>query len=236
MAENIAIIIGNSEYKSSTLSNLEACTKDVDAMDELLAATHKVDNIISLKNASGDEITENLKQLTGSQSYGTILIYFSGHGHRDNKDTFYWTGKDFDTNQPNTTGVSHDVLIKFLRAAKCKNRVIIQDACYSGHALLKSSPENYSTEFGDILILSSSLASEETPAGRELSPFTDRFIEATCTAKTEGPVDYFDVIQKLKDLYLNIDDHNPHLAHQGPLDLRLCDDKAFFKRHKQKIY
>ncbi len=234
MPENVAIIIGNAEYESPDFGNLEACVKDVDAMEELLKATRRFDKIIPLKNVSGDDITEELKRLTGSQSYGTIFIYFSGHGHRDNKDTFYWTGRDFDTSQPNTTGVSHGVLISFLRAAKCTNRIIIQDACFSGHALLKSSTENYSAAFGDILILSSSLASEETPAGRELSPFTDRFIEASCTVKTKGPIDYFNVIQKLKDLYENITDHNPYLAYQGLITLGFCDNVTFLSDINKK--
>lgn len=234
MAENIAIIIGNAEYENSDFGNLKACVKDVDAMEELLKATHRFDKIIPLKNVSGDEITEELKRLTGSQSYGTIFIYFSGHGHRDSKNQFYWTGKDFDTSKPHTTGVSHEVLISFLRAAACKNRIVIQDACFSGSALLKSSTENYSTTFGDILMLSSSHASEETPAGLELSPFTDRFIEAASTAKTEGSIDYFDVIQKLKDLYEDIDDHNPYWTYQGSFKLAFCDDATFLSDINKK--
>lgn len=237
MTNSVAILIGVSEYNSALFDNLPACVNDVGDMHDLLSASKRFDDIIPLKNPTANQVQEKLKALAADgRNYGDILIYFSGHGTEDANE-FYWVTKDFNDKNPNVTGVSRTNLIEILRAIKADHKIIIQDACHSGQALLKQARNMPYSELGDVLFISSSSASEKTPAGVVLSPFTDKFIESACRVKTQGKVDYQDIINALKDKYLPETEALPHVAGQSSISVSFCDDAAWLEtiRDKYKI-
>lgn len=230
---NIAILIGIANYEAATLSSLPACARDVEAMQELLEATKRFDEIIAFKDAKSETVFGELKKLSENENLNEVFIYFSGHGIAD-ADDFFWATCDFAESSPNTTGIAQSSLFEILRSAKTDNVVIVQDACFSGRELIKGSVSEVVKGLGNILVLSSSLSHETTPSGVALSPYTDMFIEASVFSKLEGNIDYLDVLKKLKDIFRGNENHRPHFAGQSPVEVTFCDDASYLSPLRSK--
>ena len=212
---NIAILIGNSHYASQP--ELTCCATDVEAMAELLHATEKFDKLRKLTNASSDQIRAAVRhELEGTDSVDEFYFYFSGHGIHIKTDFFY-CGTEFDTARPNETGLSNTELHTLLRAHNPKLVVKVIDACNSGTTLIKADVALISDGKGvlnNVIQIASCQSSQFSLAGNPLSLFTKHFCQAACR-KESGPVYYTDIINTIRDDFLDDDDQTPHFVSQG---------------------
>ena len=233
MSQNVAFLIGVPNCKSHKFYDLPACDNDVEQMSDLIEATKRFNKIQKLIDYTSSEIQEALKSVGAqSEEIDEIFIYFTGHGHTS-EDDFYWVAKGFDVDSPRSTGVSEKSLMEILREIDAKHTIIVQDACFSGQALYKKTFAETLPPLSNLIKFSSSAANAETPAGVIVSPFTDHFIEAASTAKSEGVVDYLAVTQKLNDL-LEKDQLKPHLGYQGTSKQIFCDDASYLAKIRAK--
>ena len=76
---NIAVLIGNTDYK--LLNKLECCSADVQAMQELLAATGRFDGIEVILNSDSAHLKERIRAVIDAhKSISEIFFYYTGHG------------------------------------------------------------------------------------------------------------------------------------------------------------
>ena len=227
MAQNIAILIGNSEY--SKLSNLNCCVADVKRMKELLDATEKFGQIVELVNNSSSEAVDIIREIaTEDGEVGEVFFYFSGHGV-SNEDDFFMCFRDFSDTNPNTTGISRANLLALLRQFDAALVVAVFDACEAGRNLIKSEngPLNREIKSGisSYIQISSCLDTQYSIADIELSCFTHEFVHA-CLAKDTGAIYYTDVENALRDAFLNNPVQTPHFIRQGTGQEKFCTDAS----------
>ncbi len=211
---NTAILVGNSQYRA--LSALRCCHDDLVAMRELLEATEKYADLKVVENADADELKFKLRTaIDNIQSKEELFFYFTGHGFQQD-DEFYFCAKNFDSNRPNETGLSTNELHTILRPADADLVVKVIDACNSGTLLVKADGAFQSYQkhgFNNLIQISSCRQSQSSLTGEPLSVFTEKF-RAAALRKTEGVVYYTDIVNTLRDEFLQNSDQTPFFVFQ----------------------
>ena len=186
-------------------------------MKELLEATGRFENIELILNSDSSQLKERLRAVVdGHESIGEIFFYFTGHGFQREAE-FFFCATDFNAKRPNETGLSISELHVLLRTPEADLVVKVIDACNSGALLIKSDgsflPVN-KQGFKNLIQISSCLDSQNSLSGNPLSVFTEKF-RAASLRKTEGIVYYTDIINALRDDFLDNHDQTPHFVSQG---------------------
>jgi hypothetical protein len=211
---NVAVLIGNTDYK--LLNKLECCSADVEAMQGLLAATGRFDNIEVILNSDSAHLKERVRTVIDAhKSISEIFFYYTGHGFMRGPE-FYYCATDFDDKRPNETGIANSELHVLLRSLEADLVVKVIDACSSGALLIKSDGAFLPVDkgaFKNILQIASCLDSQSSLTGDPLSLFTEKF-RGAALRKTEGVVYYTDIISALRDDFLENNDQTPHFVSQ----------------------
>lgn len=212
---NIAILIGNSEYE--TLSALPCCEADVLAVKELVEATEKFESIEVISNSASSQLKDRVRcAFDNHRPIGEVFLYYTGHGFLHETE-FFFCATNFDIKRPNETGLSNSELHVLLRSLDAELVVKVIDACNSGTLLVKSNHSFFPTSkqgFRNLIQIASCLDSQNALTGNPLSVFTDKFRTAALR-KIEGVVYYTDIIDALRDEFLDSDSQTPHFVSQG---------------------
>jgi len=129
MGTRKAVVIGINDYPNG--ANLHGAVRDAKAISGILerngdgSKNFDVKPYINVKTAN-DLI--GLVNIAFQGDHDISLLYFSGHGYADSKDTYLVT-PDY---QPLTPGVSMELILKTARESGSRNNVIILDCCHSG--------------------------------------------------------------------------------------------------------
>ena len=223
---NTAILVGNSQYKN--LGELSCCSKDLEVMRELLEATNKYSDIEVVENTDADDLKSRIRaifdKITPTEE---LFFYFTGHGYMQD-DKYYHCATNFNSNNPNTTGLSLEELHDLLKLPNANLVVKVIDTCHSGMSLIKADYENYHQAqqkhaFKNLIQISSSLQSQYSFTGEAISVFTEKF-RASALRKDEGVVYYMDIMSTLKDEFIQDDDQIPHFVSQGTGREQFVDD------------
>lgn len=221
---NAAILVGNTHYQN--LAKLECCRDDVLAIEKLLKATEKYEEITVIENVEADVLKLQLRAAIDKvRSPEELLFYFTGHGHQDETDFFFCT-TNFDSKRPNETGISTNELHTLLKLADAKLVVKVIDACNSGTLLVKSENgwiRHNKDGFKNLIQIASCLDSQNSLTGNPLSLFTEKFRDAVLR-KTEGIVFYTDIINTLRDEFINNNSQTPFFVSQGTGREQFVDD------------
>ena len=211
---NTAVLVGNSEYDS--LNTLSCCHDDLVAMKELLEATEKYSEIEVIENNNADELKSKMRDaIDKTPSTEELFFYFTGHGYLQ-EDEFYYCATDFNPKQPYVTGLSNNELHTLLRLANADIVVKVIDACNSGTLLIKSENEFVSNEkhgFKNLIQISSCLQSQNSLTGEPLSIFTEKF-RASTLRKKKGTVYYTDIVNSVKDAFIQNNEQTPFFVFQ----------------------
>ncbi|MEH2114771.1 caspase, EACC1-associated type [Nostoc sp.] len=134
----VALLIGVSEYEPS-LTPLPAAARDVEAMQRVLVHPEigGFDDVTLLLNPQQYVMQEAIETLfVGRQRDDLVLLFFSGHGIKDENGRLYFTAR-------NTRKTDKGVLVKattvpatfvheVMSNSRCKREVVILDCCFSG--------------------------------------------------------------------------------------------------------
>jgi hypothetical protein len=212
---NVAILAGNTEYQR--LGTLECCKEDLAAVRELLEATGKFDSIELLLNQDSSQLKDGIRASVDAHgSIDEVFFYFTGHGYQHEAE-FFFCATNFDASRPNETGLSNTELHTLLKSTEAELVVKVIDACSSGALLLKSDGSFLPTNkqgFKNLIQIASCLDSQNSLTGDPLSLFTDKFRTAALR-KCEGTVYYTDIIDALRDEFLDNNNQTPHFVSQG---------------------
>lgn len=125
-----AVVIGINEYPEAPLT---ACVSDAKALADLLRShgdgSPNFDVVVYQDVQSRSELTGIIHNLFKGDN-DMALLYFSGHGSKDERDTYLVTPDAESYSQ----GLSFTELLIMANESKSKNRVMILDCCYSGAA------------------------------------------------------------------------------------------------------
>lgn len=135
----VALLIGVSEYESPHLKPLPAVTQDIEGMQRVLQDQEigGFDDVKTLTNPDPVAMQEAIQILfSNSQKNDLVLLYFSGHGIRDDSGRLYFatriTRKNEQGELSKASTVSADYLHDIIKDSRSKRQVIILDCCFSG--------------------------------------------------------------------------------------------------------
>ncbi len=97
MAGKYALLIGNTQYDDSTLSRLTSPSGDVQELASVLRLPDigVFDDVTTLLNASSDTVRKQIATFFDQKAPDDLLLlYFSGHGVRDDNGKLYFAVRD----------------------------------------------------------------------------------------------------------------------------------------------
>jgi Caspase domain len=212
---SIAFLIANAKYERQ--DDLPCCLEDLAAVKALIESIGQHNDVKAMADVNANHMRDEIrKTLEANEKIEEIFFYFSGHGTQIGKE-FYYCGTTFDNERPNQTGLSHSQLHDMFRSAEPDLLVKVVDSCASGTLLVKDDRDPLPAKkdgFRNVIQLSSCLDEQSSFGGDPLSSFTRSFCVA-CLTKADGPIYYSDVINTLRDAYLENEDQTPHFVSQG---------------------
>lgn len=207
--EKVALLVGVSEYEPG-LNPLPAAVNDLDAMREVLVHPEiggfSDINVKVLKNPDRQMVEEAIYTLfSDRQRDDLLLLYFSGHGIKDDTGTLYLatrsTRKSSNGELIIPTAVSSNFIHERMSRSRSKRQVVILDSCYSGAFAEGLSAKDdgmidirnqLGGEGRAVLTSSSSIQYSFEQNGERLSLYTRFLIEGIKTG--EADIDEDDVI------------------------------------------
>ena len=136
--KKVALLIGISEYESG-FTSFPTAVKDVEAMQRVLqdSGIGEFDKVKTLINSDSQSIREEIETFFSSlNKEDLLLLYFSGHGIKDDNGRLYFSTRITRKNSKNKLIKSTAIAASFVRDQlnnnRCKRQVIILECCFSG--------------------------------------------------------------------------------------------------------
>ncbi|MCZ8027688.1 MAG: caspase family protein [Microcystis sp. LE19-10.1B] len=133
-----ALLIGVSEY-SEGLRPISSAILDVEAMRRVLEHPDMgaFDQVTVLSNPDQRSMERAVEDLfTNRQRDDLVLLYFSGHGLKDQTAEFYLSARDTERDQNGelriSTILAASKLNKYMNNSRSQRQMIILDCCFSG--------------------------------------------------------------------------------------------------------
>ncbi len=134
----IALLIGVSQYQSD-LTPLPKANKDVQAMQEVLQNrdTAGFEPVKTLLDPDAQKMREEIEVIfSGCQKDDLVLLFFSGHGIKDDRGKLYFATNNTRKKENGkliwSTAVAASFIQDLMSQSRCKHQVVILDCCFSG--------------------------------------------------------------------------------------------------------
>ncbi|MBL4648312.1 MAG: caspase family protein [Aureispira sp.] len=128
--------VGVSTYVDSS-RNLTFASKDAEDIAQAFSGQTShyktiYQHVITNKEANLKTVLQELEQLKNTSVDDEIILYFSCHGLLDDQLNYYLAMHDTDFEQPQSNGLSYQVLETALAQIPARKRLLFIDACHSG--------------------------------------------------------------------------------------------------------
>lgn len=134
----VALLIGVSEYEPG-LNPLPGAVKDVEAMQLVLNSIDigSFNEVKTLLNPDPRQMQSEIEALFSDRARDDlVLLYFSGHGLRDDSGKFFFSTRDTRTNPRGdlirSTAVPANFVQEIMSHSRSKRQILILDCCFSG--------------------------------------------------------------------------------------------------------
>jgi uncharacterized caspase-like protein len=135
MARKLALIIGNSQYEDARLSKLAAPDVDARALADLLKTpgVGNFDEVTPLLNQGLAAVRKAIARFFDAKHRDDLLLlYFSGHGVRDDQGHLYLAVRDTEHDVLAGTAIEASYVTTRMDQSASKRLVLILDCCHSG--------------------------------------------------------------------------------------------------------
>ena len=135
MARKLALIIGNSQYDDAGLARLAAPDVDVRALAEVLSTPGigAFDEVIPLLNEGLATVRRAIARFFDAKHRDDLLmLYFSGHGVRDEQGHLYLAVRDTERAILAGTAIEASYVTTRMDRSASKRLVLVLDCCHSG--------------------------------------------------------------------------------------------------------
>ena len=135
MAAKFALIIGNSHYDDPNLGRLKAPDLDVQGLEEVLKAPDigQFDEVTTLLNQSCAEVRKAVARFYERRRRDDLLLlYFSGHGVKDEHGHLYLALRDSETALLAGSAIETAFISGRMDRSFSKQQVLVLDCCHSG--------------------------------------------------------------------------------------------------------
>ena len=135
MSGKYALIIGNTEYIDPGLAQLSAPGKDAEDFARVLKDQDigAFDHVKILLNQLSSTINESIDEFFDERKPDDLLVlYFSGHGVRDELGALYLAVKNSIRSRLRSTAIKSDYIREVMDQSRSRRQVLILDCCNSG--------------------------------------------------------------------------------------------------------
>ena len=135
MARKLALIIGNSQYDDAGLARLAAPDVDVRALAEVLGTPGigAFDEVVPLLNEGLATVRRAIARFFDAKHRDDLLLlYFSGHGVRDEQGHLYLAVRDTERAILAGTAIEASYVTTRMDRSASKRLVLVLDCCHSG--------------------------------------------------------------------------------------------------------
>jgi formylglycine-generating enzyme required for sulfatase activity len=135
MSGKYALIIANTEYTDPGLAQLTAPGKDAKEFGRVLDSPEicAFDDVVILFNETASKVSESIDYFLSNRKQEDLLVlYFSGHGVRDEYGSLYLAVKNTNRSRLRSTAVKSDFIREAMDQSRSKRQVLILDCCNSG--------------------------------------------------------------------------------------------------------
>ncbi|MFM8924225.1 MAG: caspase, EACC1-associated type, partial [Microcystis panniformis] len=207
-----ALLIGVSEY-SEGLRSISSAIQDIEAMRRVLEHPDMgaFDQVTVLSNPDKGSMEKAVEYLFADrQRDDLVLLYFSGHGLKDQKARFFLstrdTGRDQNGDFRRATALAASKLQEYITDSRSQRQIIILDCCFSG-ALVQGMPIkgefNIQEELGGkgraILTSSSPIEYSFESEDNDLSIYTKYLVEGIETGAADKDGDQLISVNELHE-------------------------------------
>ncbi|MDM8537218.1 tetratricopeptide repeat protein [Desulfobacterales bacterium HSG17] len=196
MTEKYALLIGNSEYEDENIPNLTKPRRNIEDFEKVLLdpkicgfVPEHVKTLVDHPKTSVEKAVSRF--FSGKKRDDFLLLYFTGHGFRDQRGEFYLAVQDTEKDLLGASAVSAAFITREIGNCRAKNQLIILDCCFSG--AFKASGDGAAGS--NVVVLTASDATEfawedeESLGELEHSVFTHHMIQGLKTGDADGDTD-----------------------------------------------
>jgi branched-chain amino acid transport system substrate-binding protein len=208
-----ALLIGVSEYRSG-LENLPAAAKDVAAMQRVLANTG-LGNFDDVKIVINPDLATMQLEIgllfRDREKNDLVLLFFSGHGMKDEAGKLYFATCTTDKSSFKETSVPARFVQESMAESRSRQQILILDCCFSGAfadglSVKDNGSVNLTEEFPtlggkDRVVLTSSTATQPSfeKAGADLSVYTQYIVQGIESGEADMDQDGVIAVEELHD-------------------------------------
>jgi len=135
MTENrSALVVAVSEYQDAGLRRLVAPAQDAEALARVLRDPD-IGNfaVKTLLNQPSHQINREIEAFFANRTKeDLLLLYFSGHGLKDDAGRLYFASPDTDRKLLRATAIAATLLHEVMNSCRSRSKVLILDCCHSG--------------------------------------------------------------------------------------------------------
>jgi uncharacterized caspase-like protein len=135
VSRKFALIIGNSQYEDQNLAQLATPDSDVNALRAVLQEPRigGFDQVTMLVNQPVAAVRRAISAFFVERGReDLLLLYFSGHGIRDDSGQLYLAVKDTEHNLLRGTSIPSTFITEEMDHSRSRRQVLILDCCHSG--------------------------------------------------------------------------------------------------------
>jgi formylglycine-generating enzyme required for sulfatase activity len=135
MAQRLGLIIGNSEYEDPNLAQLKKPNADVNSLAEVLKNPEigSFDEVTTLINQPCYVVRREIARFFSQKRRDDLLLlYFSGHGVKDDLGRLYLAVKNTEHDLLSATAVPAAAISDDMDQSRSRRLVLILDCCHSG--------------------------------------------------------------------------------------------------------
>jgi hypothetical protein len=202
MAGKYALLIGTSRFGDARFPALTKPAKDVTALEAVLrdAAVGAFDDVRALLDPPCEKVRREVARLfAGRKSDDLVLLFFAGHGVKDDYGKLYLVATDTDRDLLTATALGADFITQEMDQSHSRKQVLLLDCCHSGAIAegvraadaCAGSLEAFTGRGTGKVIITASDSYEfaweggETPAAFENSLFTHFLVDGLRTGKAD---------------------------------------------------
>lgn len=127
--------IGSGEFEDENY-NLEYAGKDAIDIANLFSKSKQFSEInvktLSNKTVTKNKVFDEIRLLNKVDINDVVVVFYAGHGVLDADLDYYLSAYDMNFSKPSVNGVNYDALEDELSKLKCRNKLLLIDACHSG--------------------------------------------------------------------------------------------------------
>ncbi|WP_161791088.1 caspase family protein [Amycolatopsis sp. MJM2582] len=132
--KRIALIVATDRHYDPTFQTLRAPAQDATSLAEVLTETPQYGyEVTVLHNEPAAQVTRSIERmLLGLRRDDVFLLYFSGHGIKDDAGNLYLATIDSEHLLPSSTMVAAQFVRSQLDQSRCGRKIVLLDCCFGG--------------------------------------------------------------------------------------------------------